>query len=342
MPEQAKRYLVAPNMAYVNRALVVAGFFVVGVALQVFVQPIIGVVPVCAGGLFLFARNVSNKPVVGRKRKWESVTMAEFDRAKELCRGTAKWGRDAFSISSGWGFLTLAVIGVSVWLAGRYLADHEGTAWAVAWYVDAAAVLIPLWFSGMRSGWVPAHLNIKLDALENIRVFFEMTRDPKVKLEPMLEVATNAKGENVPMDARFMVRFSNGPDDFIGVQVQVSLNDVQGTKYPYLYCVILAKQGFGLTRRIAAGRVAKGDIIEAQVEKEVEVVVVRQYTTKKSGYHTNPAAQRRVYSSAMGLAALVVHGAADEVAAQAASAGAAEAGQSSSPRAPRRRRTKWR
>jgi len=337
MPKEAKRYLVAPDMSYATRAVTVAALFAVGVGVQLTISPIIGVVPVCTGGLLLFARNVSNKAVVGRKRKWENVTMAEFDRARELCNRTAEWRRDFLSVSSGRGFVTLAGLVVAVGIVARFLKHHEGTMMAVAWCIDAAAVLIPLWFSGLRSGWTPAHFAIKLKALENIRGFFEMMSNPALKLQPVLEVATNAKGETVPMDARFMIRFPDGPEDFIGVQVQVSLNDVQGTKFPYLYCVVLAKEGFGLIKKIAAGRVAKGDIIETQTEKDVEVVVVRQHTTKRTGYHTDPNAQRRVYGSAMGLAAMVVRNAAGPASGAVASSADGPA-TPAPPRAPKKRR----
>ncbi|MBM3334738.1 hypothetical protein FJY63_08760 [Candidatus Sumerlaeota bacterium] len=97
-----------------------------------------------------------------------------------------------------------------------------------------------------------------------------------------------------------MAQFDNAPKDFMGIQVRVSLNDVQGTKYPYLYCVILAKPGFGLSQWKTQPKMGAGQVTtEYQESGEVELIVVRQTTTRRSGYHTNKAAQARVFEAAV-------------------------------------------
>lgn len=101
-----------------------------------------------------------------------------------------------------------------------------------------------------------------------------------------------------------MLRFLNAPDYFLGVQVQVSINTVEGTDYPYLYCVILAKSGAGL----ATLKTDDMDIplqritLENQVSGDVDVLVVRQTTSANSGYDTNELDCRRLLDTAVGLA----------------------------------------
>jgi hypothetical protein len=109
---------------------------------------------------------------------------------------------------------------------------------------------------------------------------------------------------------------------------------VQGKDYPYLYCVLIAKKDLGLldgyrnfikepssfTDEIS-GVIFKlpilseiGDIIGAKLaassrfvyemnsDNEVDVLVIRQHTTRNSGYFTNTAAAGQIVFSAINLA----------------------------------------
>jgi hypothetical protein len=90
---------------------------------------------------------------------------------------------------------------------------------------------------------------------------------------------------------------------FMGVQLQVTLNSVQGTDYPYLYAVILGKEGFKLPdvpkRRIAHGVDLVGEIGKG---KDVRYVVVRQHADRKGGWHTDDGAIGGIVAAALELA----------------------------------------
>jgi hypothetical protein len=108
------------------------------------------------------------------------------------------------------------------------------------------------------------------------------------------------EGSRIPTDARVFLRFPDGPDDFLGLQFQVSINDVQGTKYPYLYAVLVAKESFGLLAHVPTVEdLADGLTVETTREDDVDVIVIRQHTTKKSGYHTNRGAVARIARAAL-------------------------------------------
>ena len=94
------------------------------------------------------------------------------------------------------------------------------------------------------------------------------------------------EGESVPIDARFSIRLPNYPEGLYGLQAQINLNVVQGASYPYFYCVLAAKPGFGLSRYKEKIKLDGKIICEYQEDSKAEVLVIRQYTTKKSGYHT--------------------------------------------------------
>jgi hypothetical protein len=105
------------------------------------------------------------------------------------------------------------------------------------------------------------------------------------------------------------LRFVNAPDYFLGVQVQISINSVEGRDYPYLYCVIIAKQEANIFNK-------KHDIIyslqpnwitfEETVSEGVDVLVIRQYTTKTSGYYTNAKASNAIVNTAIAAARKLV------------------------------------
>ena len=123
----------------------------------------------------------------------------------------------------------------------------------------------------------------------------ERFEDPPCQIQPMFQLAGSGKNRT-PVAARVFIRFPDGPEDFLGLQFQVALNDVQGTKYPYLYAVIVAKKPFGLLQNHmqAISSAAQSLTVEPSREEDVEVIVIRQTTTKQSGYHTDAAAARRI------------------------------------------------
>ena len=72
------------------------------------------------------------------------------------------------------------------------------------------------------------------------------------------------------------------------MQCQVKINQVQGNKYPYCYFVAVAKPGLGILG-VAEGLAVSGRItVEPQRQGDVDVIVIRGHTTRRSGYHTKP------------------------------------------------------
>jgi len=108
-------------------------------------------------------------------------------------------------------------------------------------------------------------------------------------------------GNSVPRDARFTIRIEPVKKGFYGLQAQININLVQGTSYPYFYCVLAAEPGFGLKRFESSIRQTDKIICEYQEDEKAEVLVIRQFTTKKSGYHTkNKACWEIMYTAVHG------------------------------------------
>jgi hypothetical protein len=77
---------------------------------------------------------------------------------------------------------------------------------------------------------------------------------------------------------------------FLGVQVQVAMNNVKGTDYPYLYAVVLGKGAFELPGKAGRRRVGGVDLVSEFGQKEgVHFNVIRQHADKGGGWHTEKA-----------------------------------------------------
>jgi hypothetical protein len=331
LPDRERRHLlqfhVAPKLEYRTRLTVSACVIVVGLGIQLLI-PFTSVVTLllCSipvlfvGNLFLLVRGYNLKPKQpNRNAEWEKTTRDRFQKTRDMENEVKRWDEsftDLTCVSGVVGlFLVVGTIGV-FWLM---LQAIPGTRfWSTVFVADAAVLILPHWITGTRRGWRPIALRQQIDALEKALRVIEAFDAPPCQIQPMFEMA-GEKDHRVPTAARVFVRFPDGPEEFLGVQFQVSLNNVQGTNYPYLYAVIVAKPEFGLLTEYlpkARGalesdrptetsgwmelfRTKKRDCLTVTVsrEKDVDVVVVRQTTTKNSGYHTDGAAIARIAGS---------------------------------------------
>jgi len=295
------KFKVLRDVPYNVRIWLVLGLWAAGLLIQALGWLLPGLAVIFFGTIIALVRGYSNEP--GReptgKKRWENVTLDEFKRIMTLDQESHRWDRSAWiDATNRWGCLTgLLFTGAVVAATARLW--HESARLASVCAFDGAALFAPFWLSGIRRLYHRTELMIRVGALQNI---LDRLSEPDARgmmATPMLELQETKEGD-VPQDVKLMVRFDDAPDNFLGIQVQVSLNDVQGTKYPYLYCVILAKPGFGLGRWDCSlvdgvGRMTT----ERKTTDEVELLVVRQATTRNSGYHTNRAAQRRVFDGAV-------------------------------------------
>jgi hypothetical protein len=192
---------------------------------------------------------------------------------------------------------------------------------------DGALMLLLLFGSGGRKAWEPSGLKLKLEPLLTVCEYLKRRTDWVIEITPMLELQGKSE-KRVPRDCKMMLKPKGMPDGFYGIQVQTSANSVQGTQYPYMYCVLLAQKGTGLVERVKPlltpgteefgwfsnandkknpdrNKLRYRDAVaEAKVQKGVELVVVRQKTFG-TGYHTDTDGQIEVLKTALDLMAKV-------------------------------------
>jgi len=305
------------TMPYNNRMACIVAALVAGVGIQLFFLLLrpdeqfsllhlplgvwFGLPFLALGSLMSLVKGYDNVPKRkrARSREWQRATREKFAQVLEMDRKSRQWDRTAIDVSCVPGFLLFAVVVVAAfgggWLARRAGYHYYGSMWTA----DVIVLLVPHWIVGIRSILKNTALIIKIKQSFPLMALHEKARQEGEELECWLEVLETADG-SYPVDAKLMLKFHKASADFLGMQTQVAINNVQGTDYPYLYCVIIAKPEFNL---LAHAKMKVGGLtVEPKREGEVDIIVIRQRTTRTSGYHTNAAAARGVFLKSLAAA----------------------------------------
>jgi len=262
-----------------------------------------GLALVLAGHLPLWVRTQTTAPggaTPQHEDVWAPVEDDWLKRVDELERHGARWDVTPWDVSNGVGFLSL--VGVLLLLA--IVAFGLGTAFGpdvLSRVAIAAPVLfVPLWLNGMRSTWNPSELRKKGEALAVARAALEEAAGKDFDLVPLLALREGRRG-HYPVDARLMARPAReDASGFLGVQVQVAMNNVKGTDYPYLYAVVLGKGDFRFPKGPDRERLLGLDLVTEAGESEgVRYRVVRQHADTSGGWHTEPHHIRGIVAAAL-------------------------------------------
>jgi hypothetical protein len=278
-----------------TRLLAASALFVLGLSiwsLGPMPSAIAGLVLVLAGHLPLWVRTQTTAPGGATPKHedvWAPVEDDWLKRVEDLEKRGERWDTTPWDISNGVGFLSL----VGVLLVLAIVAFALGTAFGpdVLLRVAVAAPLlfVPLWLAGMRSTWNPSELRKKGEALAVARAALEEAAGKDFDLVPLLALREGRRG-HYPVDARLMARPAReDASGFLGVQVQVAMNNVKGTDYPYLYAVVLGKGDFRFPKGPDRERLLGLDLVTEAGESEgVRYRVVRQHADTSGGWHTEP------------------------------------------------------
>lgn len=298
------RFYVAKSLPYARRMWLALGLFVVAGAIQVATLNVFFGVPFLVAAVLL----VITKGYDSRVRlkgydidpAWKPVPIEKIRELEELRKRAKRWDRDAYEASNPLGCLILVLLNVAIVAVAVVLGAVAGDARVggiIA--VDALVILWAFWLTGMRRLLKLPNLAIRARLVLDLHERFRKLAKEGEVFQPALRLARGREGGTVPTDVRFSVRFPGSPEGFYGVQAQINLNVVQGTSYPYFYCVLAAKPGFGLAAHRDRISLADKVICEYQQSDGAEVLVIRQKTSKTSGYHTDPKACERILSTAL-------------------------------------------
>jgi len=242
---------------------------------------------------FLWVKGVSVEGYTYYETKeWKNVTLREFLRAASKAKKAKKLSTTSF-ISK-----LVFVIMILIFLGAFLTAGIFPKTPLFYLIFDSLVIFSIVFLSGTRNIWIPQDIDIKLDSI--LYSYNSMKEEPGYEIIPQFLVGKRKNGKMIPIDAKLFVRLSNSPDWFIGLQFQVSVNSVQNKKYPYLYGVIVIKKNYldKITSKLSAnsspakfakercGIEHRGIIIREERNPEVDVIIIRQETSKGRGYYT--------------------------------------------------------
>ncbi len=231
-------------------------------------------------------KGISIKRVSPRELKWQEVTPQKIERVHAQCKRIKKFRSGDLGCLVA--FFVFIIFALSFGLP--FLKELS----SIPFPLIAAIINIIILFSGLavtgrKSAWMPHALDIKTEIVGRMLNSPIIKNDPMLQAIPYLEMGKTKEG-SFPNDVRILIKFKDAPSAFIGLQGQISMNTVKSRNYPYFYVVLIAKHDFNLFEKFGRHSVEKL-VIEHKKTEEVDVIVVRQRTTKTSGYHTNTQMQ---------------------------------------------------
>ena len=275
-----KTYLLFNRLDRQSRFFITIIFLIAGIALQMRYSILIGLVVILCASLLNIFRSIKLIEPVSISQNWERVTLDEVGKAFERVKGLKDWK----TLSSGVKWI-LAIIFIPVGLILFAILAEYISVWYLV-MLDFFILFVPLFISGTRTGWTPPNLELKLKVLSKVLEYDFIKTNPDLRIQPYMLIAKDAAEANYPVDCKLMIEFAKAPKDFIGVQVQVSVNSIGSMSYPYAYAVIIAKDSAGLPlANIKSDN--KNILCEPKKEHEMDILVIRQFTSKTSGYQTN-------------------------------------------------------
>lgn len=295
--EERKVYLIFDKITPQLRGILSALLIGTGFLFQLSSRNILAGIPFIVACVILnLLKGISVKRTRPKSMKWQEVTPEKIDHVLAHCKKIKKFR----SKDTGCFIIVIFVLVFFFGFSLPLLRELSLSFPITATIVNAVVLFAGLAFSGRRSAWMPYALDIKAEIVKRMLKLPLIKADPVLQPVPYLEIGESKDG-SFPNDTRFLIRFKDAPKEFIGLQGQISINSVKGKPYPYFYVVLIAKHEFNLFEKF--GRHSLGKIvIERKKTEEVDVIVIRQRTTKTSGYHTNDKIQDYILQNGIKLA----------------------------------------
>jgi len=309
--QDSVKFYVLKSLSYSTRMIIYLLFIAFGFIIQYVMMN------AWPGAIFLICATVLNlvRGYDSRARlkafepdtQWTTVDMGRIYEIENLEKKAKKWDRDVLDISNGLGAFVFILLILGLFILSSVLSGfYEFAEVRSILLTDTIILILPMWFNGIRRILTQNNLRIKIDIIKSVEEYFRTVKLEGEHFKPALMLARDKTGKSMPKDVRFTITFDDMPADFYGIQAQININLVQGTGYPYFYCVIPAKTGFGLREHLNKIPRDKNVIIEFQHDVQAEVIVIRQYTTQTSGYHTKPKSCRYILAVAIHAARMIL------------------------------------
>ena len=246
--QDAIKFHLFKNLSYTTRMLLYLGCILAGFLLQIItvnVWP--GAFLLILASLLILVKGYSTKlSYSSRKGIWTKTNMEKVHQINQIRQSINKWDKDALDISNSLGCATFILVFLVILFIYMGVAAGVSNTAASIFIVDSIILIASIWFNGMKTKGHQGILYIKTDIVVDLEKYFEEIKKPGENYVPSMALAKDKEGKEYPTDCRFNIVFDNAPADFYGIQAQINFNTVNGTSYPYFYCVITAKKDFGL------------------------------------------------------------------------------------------------
>lgn len=297
--DQGKTYIILDKISPRSRAILSFLLVMIGYAMQVTGRNFFIGLPFLIGCFLInLIKGISIKGEKASEYVWEEVTPERIELVYRHCQKIKKFKSAGIGCFIGLIFATVFLFGIfAPVLVGKNGILGFGLTVAI---IDTIILFAGLFVSGNKSAWMPNNMDVKATVVRRLINLPLITKDPSLKVAPFIEIGKTKTG-SFPHDTRLLVKFIDAPESFIGVQGQISINTVKSSAYPYFYAVIIAKHEFDLFKKFGKPEL-RNITIENNQDDEVDVVVIRQTTTKTSGYHTDDKVQNYILENSIGLA----------------------------------------
>jgi len=305
LPDARRRgeihFVLARSLPYGSRLCMIGALLFVGFVFQLNLNLFVGAALLLAASLLGVVKGYTNVPRdLGGPCEWRGAERRQLESVLAIARRSRQWDHSLLDVTCWMGQLALAVVaGLTGWVA--YVLLRAGYPWpAAACVLDVGVLLLPHWVTGVRRVLTNDPLVVKVEQLLRVMDLWEANRQEGEIMLPQMQVRTVGRGE-IPCDAKLVLRLEALGSEFLGLQVQVVLNNVQGRDYPYLYCVLVARPSLRILDRLAMDLPPAGIVCQPshQERDNVDIIVIRQVTSRTKGYHTDPRACAAIFRFAL-------------------------------------------
>ena len=308
MPEKqdSVKFYVMKNLSYSNRMIFYFSLLAVGFIFQIILMKAFpGVVFLICASVLNLARGFDNFVKItnyDKDKNWTQVDMVQINRVIDIGRKSKEWNKGKIDIFSLIVLITGSIAFFTLYLG--FKTSFSGLIWI--FLIDVIILMIPIWFSGNLQVIKQRDLLTRVRIIKDLEEHFRSIKKEGESFRPALMLAKDKNGKSVPRNSRFSISFDDMPEGFYGIQAQININPVEGKRYPYFYCVIAAKSGFGLEDYVKGISRKRDIVISCENDKDAEVIVIRQFTTKTSGYYTDIYVCKRILETAMTVARTIL------------------------------------
>jgi hypothetical protein len=208
-----------------------------------------------------------------------------------------KWDLSLFEITSWPGvliFILLIILSLIMMITGAEASDL----YRIFLGGNILLLIVPHFFFGLKLNSYA--LNVVLYAKECLKAE-GLLKSVKPDAEAgfmVLTVVDSKTGKPFPKEVKMNIKYPGKPDKMLGFYGQLSINMVKSAPYPYFYVVLVFKENSGLKSRHNRFIPSEKVVCEYSTGKDVEILVIRQMTTKTSGYFTNEKSVTGLFSEA--------------------------------------------